>query len=411
MKAKLLLLLFLLTATQLPAQHKAQTLNIPASVQSKNYYLLTLLQHDTGTRQLIEHDAILADLAKAKIAAIREAQTNCKDALCLTTSFKFTTQEIQTAGDRLAALYQPNNALGRLVNEQLSPSYTYSLYNNLSPKEILVKAWQQDAQGINNTIAIYAEGEKPNYPAVDSISFNIKDKVFKTLVTNATVTLLNETQDTRQFFMSALTAALIFLDLNGRDDIISYEPMETTVNKAALQKLKTVNWAKYPYTVILVPGNGPEEANTPIDPNGILRCRMAAVEYLKGMAPFIIVSGGKVHPYKTPYCEAEEMKRYLMHNLNIPESAIIMEPHARHTTTNMRNAVRLLYQYHFPADKAAVVLTDKSQSSSITNMAARCLRELQYVPYKLGKRLSDTEQEFYPVKEARQINATEPLDP
>jgi DUF218 domain len=409
MKAKLILLLFI--ATKLPAQHKPQSTAIPASVQSKNYYLLTLLQRDAGTRQLIEHDAILADLTKTKIAAIREAQTNCKDAACLTASFKFTDQEIQMVADRLAALYQPNNAMGKLVGGQLIPSYTYSLYNALSPKEILLKAWQQDAQGINNTIAIYGEGKKPNYPAVDSISFRAHDKSFKDLVTNTTVALLNEIQTTRQFFMPSMTAALIFLDLNDRSDIINYEPMETTVNRAALQKAKTLNWAKYPYALILVPGNGPEEAHVPLDPNGMLRCRMAAAEYLKGLAPFIMVSGGKVHPYKTPYCEAEEMKRYLMHNLNIPESAIIMEPHARHTTTNMRNAVRLIYQYHFPATKAAVVLSDKSQSAGITNMAARCLRELQYVPYKLGRRLSDIEQEFYPVRESLQINATEPLDP
>jgi len=105
------------------------------------------------------------------------------------------------------------------------------------------------------------------------------------------------------------------------------------------------------------------------------------------------------------------MKRYLMHNLNIPESAILMEPHARHTTTNMRNAARLIYKYHIPADKAAVVVTEKSQSGGITNIAARCTKELGYVPYRLGKRLSDTQQEFFAVKEAMQVNVGEALDP
>lgn len=105
------------------------------------------------------------------------------------------------------------------------------------------------------------------------------------------------------------------------------------------------------------------------------------------------------------------MKKYLVNELHVPESAVIMEPHARHTTTNMRNTVRLIYQYNFPAKKPAVVITDKSQLDAIMNMNARCERELKYVPYQLGKRLADTEVEFYPVPEAMQINAHEPLDP
>lgn len=44
-------------------------------------------------------------------------------------------------------------------------------------------------------------------------------------------------------------------------------------------------------------------------------------------------------------------------------------------------------------------------------MAARCEKELKYVPYKLGKHLSETEVEFYPVHLAFQINPYEPLDP
>ncbi|RYE22286.1 MAG: YdcF family protein, partial [Sphingobacteriaceae bacterium] len=111
------------------------------------------------------------------------------------------------------------------------------------------------------------------------------------------------------------------------------------------------------------------------------------------------------------YNEAEEMKKYLIETLSIPENAIIMEPHARHTTTNMRNCARLIYQYKIPFDKPFLTSTTKSQSYYITNMTARCMKELHYVPYKIGERLSDTNQEFYPVKEALQINADEPLDP
>jgi uncharacterized SAM-binding protein YcdF (DUF218 family) len=39
------------------------------------------------------------------------------------------------------------------------------------------------------------------------------------------------------------------------------------------------------------------------------------------------------------------MKHDLIARLGIPAAAILVDPHARHTTTNMRNAARLLYRY------------------------------------------------------------------
>ncbi len=107
------------------------------------------------------------------------------------------------------------------------------------------------------------------------------------------------------------------------------------------------------------------------------------------------------------------MKKFLMETLKVPENAIIMDPHARHTTTNMRNGVRLLYRYGMPVDKPCLVSTMRSQSYSISSDAFvnRCMREINHVPYKIGKRLSETDVEFYPVLDALHIDADEPLDP
>ena len=105
------------------------------------------------------------------------------------------------------------------------------------------------------------------------------------------------------------------------------------------------------------------------------------------------------------------MKDYMVKVLKVPAYAIIMEPHARHTTTNMRNGVRLIYRYGIPPGKPGLVITDKSQTDGILAMAPRCEKELKYVPYKLGKHLSETEVEFFSVPEAMQINPYEPLDP
>jgi hypothetical protein len=209
-----------------------------------------------------------------------------------------------------------------------------------------------------------------------------------------------------------MSSALQFLEINERDNAADYEPMATTANKAAVDKIKITKWDNYKYSAIVVPGAGPDDPKMAFSAEGMLRCRMAAVQYQKGLAPFIIVSGGKVHPYKTKFCEAEEMKKFMVDKLHMPESAIIIDPHARHTTTNMRNAVRLMFRYGIPVTKLAITSTSRGQSMMITNtLQARCQKELQEVPYKNGERLSETEAEFYPVLEALHINPTEPMDP
>jgi hypothetical protein len=202
------------------------------------------------------------------------------------------------------------------------------------------------------------------------------------------------------------------LELNGRSEAADYEPMTDGVNKNAIAQIKKTNFNNYKYSVIMVPGVGPEDRETELSAGGIIRCRIAAIQFKKGLAPFIVVSGGRVHPYKTKYSEAWEMKKFMVNVLDIPESAIIMEPHARHTTTNFRNCVRLIFRYGMPMDKPAIVSTTKSTLASIIKtLLARCKRELGYEPYKNGQTISDTEAEFYPASLSLQIDFDEPLDP
>lgn len=416
MKRFLPLILIVFTAFSVYAQTSApdQNYHLVASadwIQSKNYYLLTLFEHDQEVNKLLKNDAELAKLTQKKLQDLTASIADCKDAGCLIEKVRFTDDEINAVSKRLSLLYKPDNALGRLVKTQLVPSGTYIFYKNISPAELLVKAWEQDASGINYTIDVYAGGKKPNYPLIDSISFNTKDKRYYTLMYDCSSTLIGDVKNTRLFFEPSMHAALLYLQINERKDPANYEPMALTVNKAAIDKAKHINWNNYTYSHIQVPGAGPDNLTSPLSGEGMLRCRLAAQQYKAGLAPFIIVSGGKVHPYKTKYCEAEEMKIYLLQTLHIPESAIIIEPHARHTTTNMRNSARLIFRYGMPFNKPGMVITDKSQTDGIVGMAARCERELKYVPYKLGKRISETEVEYYPLADALQINPYEPLDP
>ncbi|EOR93336.1 protein of unknown function DUF218 [Arcticibacter svalbardensis MN12-7] len=246
--------------------------------------------------------------------------------------------------------------------------------------ELLIKAGEQDAAAVNNTISIYAEAKKPNYPAIDSISFNIKDKAYYILMYDCSTVILADVKNTSLFFEPALQAALTYLEINERQDAGNYEPMISLTNQAAFNKVKTVDWSKFAYSHILVPGAGPDNLTTPLSGEGMLRCRLAVKQYNQRKAPFIVVSGGAVHPFKTKYNEAAEMKIYLMKAHHIHENAIIIDPHARHTTTNIRNDARLIFRYGIPFDKPGYIVTDKYQADFITNMAERCEKELKYVP-------------------------------
>ncbi|WP_448698958.1 YdcF family protein [Mucilaginibacter sp. AW1-3] len=416
MKKIYLILCFLAGGLQLFAQDnkplQQYKLIGKGSVQAKNYYLLTLIQNNAGVRHLLENDPVLAKLLIAKQHGMRGTVIDCPNYICYIHDMIFHDNEIAIVNERLAALYSPDNALGKLVRNELVPSGTYALYKHLTLREILIKAWETEAQGINQAISVYATGKKPNYPAIDSISFNVKTDAYFKQMHDWSASIADATKNDKLFFMPSLTAALTFLNINERAEAATDEPLAETVNRAAVEKVKTVDWNKYKYSVILVPGAGPGLSGMALSAGGKMRCKLGARQYFEGLAPFIMPSGGRVHPFKTKYCEADEMKKYLVDSLHVPASAIIVEPQARHTTTNLRNGIRLMFHYGFPLTKAAITCTDKSQSVYIEKaMAERCMKELGYMPYKLGTRLSDTEQEFYPLIESLQINPLEPLDP
>ncbi|MPR33025.1 YdcF family protein [Salmonirosea aquatica] len=421
LKATPICLLFLALSLGLSAQKPGplatyEPIYGPSVVQLKNFYALSLLESPDASRILLA-DPALRSLYQQKNDHLSRAVKECgSDVGCYTGTMKFTEDEIKLVSGRLSQLYKADNGLGKLVKDHLIPSGTYILYDSLPLGELLVKAWELEARGLNHVLEVYAEGMKPNYPAIDSIAFNTKSRSFGTLAYDV-AELTRQEGNTSLFFSPSLQYALRWLEVNGRDEAADYEPMRFTENKAAFLHARALDslaaWDKFKYSVILVPGSGPSDPSVALSPVGMLRCRLGALRYFDGLAPFLVVSGGRVHPFKTKYSEAFEMKRYLMEVLHVPEEAIVLEPHARHTTTNLRNTVRLLFHYGMPIGKPCLITTTRSQSLSIGSHAfvERCRRELGYLPYRLGERLSDTDLEFFPSLNSLQIDHDEPLDP
>jgi uncharacterized SAM-binding protein YcdF (DUF218 family) len=99
-----------------------------------------------------------------------------------------------------------------------------------------------------------------------------------------------------------------------------------------------------PFDAIIVPGYTPLDLEAPaaeLHPIAKERLRHAAADFEGNLAPFVVLSGGNVHPDGTPYNEAIEMKRFLVAS-GFPERRVFVEPCARHSHTNLRNVARLL---------------------------------------------------------------------
>jgi hypothetical protein len=334
---------------------------------------------------------------------------DCKTASCYSTALQFTDAEIAAIGNDLVHLVMTKGPVKDRVSK-LKQGGLYPLFMVEPDTTYARKAWQTEARGIAYILNTYIGGQKPLYPKIDSISFNKDDPAFRNTVAFTVQKVLKNKSGA--FFSMSMLFAIEALKLNDRDEAARYEPLMAGENAAAFNSVKKIKWKSYPYSAILVPGLGPEQPDVKLDPNGAKRCDSAAVRYREGKAPFIVVSGGHVHPNKTPYCEAIEMKKYMVEVLKIPASAIIIEPHARHTTTNLRNTNRLIFRFKIPFDKPVLIVTDAAQNTYINgSMKDKVIKELGYTPFSTIKKLSATETEYLPSDNSRQVNTFDPLDP
>ncbi len=389
-------------------------LTLTNPVQDKNFWLLSSIEHNGAVRDAVKRDPALARITAEKLAALGKAANTCELAPeCYAAALEWSEGQSSEAGHALSALYQSSPAVRALADGELRSSGMYVRYGKLSGGELLERAWADCAQGVNHMIDVYGLGKAPRYPAIDSITYDVKTDAYRHVIQTLAAVMGEDRASLELFFSSSLRFALEVMWLNNRDEAGRYEPMETGENAAAFAQVKRVEWSRFPYSAIVVPGAGNDRPGVRLSASGKLRDEIAAKRFREGKAPFVIVSSGHVHPSQTEYSEAIEMKRDLMTRFGIPASAIIADPHARHTTTNMRNAARLMYRYGLPFDKKALVSTDASQSAYIENKSfdQRCLDELGYVPYRLLGRTSAFDLEFVPVLESLQADPLDPLDP
>lgn len=198
----------------------------------------------------------------------------------------------------------------------------------------------------------------------------------------------------------------------GRDEAFRYGPHAISANADMLDAIGQIDFDAYPYAAILVPGQGPTDLETPLSALGAQRVDLAAERFRAGLAPIILTSGGHVHPFPTPYGEALEMRRYAIETHGIAPSSVAVDPYARHTTTNLRNAARTLHALGVPLDRPVLVTSDPFQTVYIAaSVADRALDELGYVPWMTISQLGRNDSCVILSPESLRIDVSDELDP
>jgi hypothetical protein len=385
-------------------------------VQDKNFYLLTVLTKVPEVRKLLSNDQVLSSLLVAQKSKIIDQNQTCElDIDCMLEPFFFDEQLISEIGARLSLLAQREPALLDLIRTHMRRSGVFMRHAGHSDPDYLKYAWEDAANGLNNILETYGKGRKGRYPNIDSVSYSVESRYYKRVIRTVVFSVENNLNKHTLFFEPSLQLALTLLDINSRDEAGRHEPMEYLENRKAVEYIPTINWEEYPYAVILQPGHGPEKEGLPLSPLGKMRVKLVAERYHNRLAPLIILSGGYVHPYQTPFAEATEMKKALIEQYGVPERAIIIEPHARHTTTNFRNAARLMFRYGIPTEKMSVCTSTFDQIIYITDpqyqFDQRNMNELGYLPYQLFEKVSRNDVEFKPLIISLYADPTDPLDP
>jgi hypothetical protein len=213
-------------------------------------------------------------------------------------------------------------------------------------------------------------------------------------------------------------AALVAL-AEARPDYAVKEHNAATM--AAVRSGAALNGGPFDHDVLIVPGYTPVRTPRPVRlrelPAALARVELAHREFLAGRAPLILVSGGAVHPPGTPWNEGLMMAEELVAR-KVPPDRILIDPYARHSTTNLRNAGRMMLDLKL--ERGLIVTGHESRVYTfsqafyfghpvLSTFHARCRRELGYEVGTLAA-VDRYRVRFRPASRVCMPNYRDPLD-
>ncbi|WP_276166401.1 YdcF family protein [Zobellia alginiliquefaciens] len=380
-------------------------------LQNKNFYLFTAINNNQEVSEVLQKDKTLNSYLNPYYPKQNSLEMP-KSGQEIINLFMWNDEAIEVVGKRLVKLSKKNKALADLIID-LRQSGNYANFKDKSDDDFLYKSWELCAKGMDTILEVYGLGKKPLYEKIDSVSYNVHSQRYTYGLNVLKNLVLVRPKEKNLFFQPSLDLSLWLLYANHRDEAVRYEPLQEKENAKAVETVKSTDFDNYDYGCLVVLGSGPETTRDRLSGMAKMRLQMAVNAYSRYKVPFIIVSGGHTHPFMTPYNEGVEMKRELIKIYGIPEERILIEPYARHTTTNMRNATRLMMSYGIPLEKKSLVITGPMHSSYLQsdNFSERCSEELGYQPIKLFERLSPLTIEFKGLPVSLHQNPYQPLDP
>jgi hypothetical protein len=193
---------------------------------------------------------------------------------------------------------------------------------------------------------------------------------------------------------------------------------EATLNAPAQKALRTVA-AATPYDAIIVPGYTPVGSAKPmrlIDlPPACRRLDLAIADLSAGKARVLLVSGGNVHPPGTPYNEALSMRDYAI-GKQVDPAKILVDPYARHSTTNLRNAGRMMRDLGLSRGLITTGFDEPMFDQAfyfgeeyLSTFADRCQEDLGYLVGDLTS-IDAHHIAFKPAPEVATVDYRDPLD-
>lgn len=382
-------------------------------LESRVFPLPAMLRAAAGWREALAADPALRELARRRAA--RVPALDCAPApACLADAWMWTDDDIVQVEARLRAIAAREPRLARaLVTGQMRASGRFARHAALDDAGMLAAAWRETAAGMNRVIAVYAKGEPPRYPRIDAAIFDVADAEYGNLLKTHAVATVAFARADDLFLDPALRYAVGLLENNERTDAGTFRPLLDGENAAPRKAAATMRWQDHAWPALLVFGHGTEDPVSRTGVMGQIRLRLAADMFRRGLAPFIVVSGGNVHPNRTPYNEAVEMKRLLVERHGVPAERVFIEPHARHTTTNLRNCARLLLAAGFPADRPSLIVSDHMTIQYIAGreLAERNVREMGIQPGRVEAGPDRFTARFTPNAAAFHVEVADPLDP
>ncbi len=357
----------------------------PATLTEKLFPLFIDLEPEAA--RLIA-DSALNDLQSADEMRFAAAAA-CTDVACVMSRTSWIDGDITAAATATGLVFEGTT----FVADRLRPSGAYNAYATNNDRELLVAAVVEHMKATRDAVAAFG-------PELDMAKMS------------AALVVARAKPGPVPFFHRTTSLAIEVLKASGRDQAALYEPLDKGENAAAIAAIPSIEWANYPFAANVIPGLGPTD-DAPLAEGGRIRADLAAQRYAAKIAPLIVLSGGHVHPDRTKYSEAMEMKRYLVEKRAIPASAILVDPHARHTTTNLRNTSRLLLRYGVPPERPIVVTSDMFQTLYIVGrpFAVRCREEIGYEPWRALVSLSPYDTCMFPTRRSLHIGPADPRDP